>query len=152
MSNISNHRHKWLRTTLECLAQLYDESGVSPENMEWNISEAPRKVSLALMRDAPYFTRELRRDVPGVFIGAIYAALGKAGAKSIEAKAYGSVRVHPSAGRYITAQEVMEAVSMTLGDRFTGERVWNAGNYLWLHFIRVAYAEMALEDIVKIPR
>lgn len=147
------------RTTLECLQALYYDIGDGadghnrhPADMEWSTYGVPLKLPLDIFRDVPYFTREVRRDVPGIFQGAMYAAMGLAGAKAIEAVAYGSHRRVPACGRVVTKRDVDEAVYLCLSERYGDRRLENAANYIWLHLVRVVYAETPLEEIVKLAR
>lgn len=131
------------------MQQLYIETGVHPADMEWDTTNVPQDLPLDIIRDAPYFTREIRREVPGMLQGTMYAALGMAGAKAIEAIAYGRHRPVGACGRKITLTDVKAAAFMCLSERYGDRQIENAGDYLWLHLVRVACDETPLDELVR---
>ena len=141
-----------LRSTLECLEQLYLETDIHPANLEWDASGVRAPLPLDLLRDAPYFTREIRRNVPAIFQGAMYAALGMAGAKAIESVAYGSQKTRSSTTRKLIKSDVDAATYLCLSERYGDRQLENVANFLWLHLVRVIYAEMPLSEVVRLAR
>ena len=138
-----------VRSTIECLEQLYIETSIHPANLEWNTSGVTEELPLDFLRDVPYFTREIRRDVPAIFQGAMYAALGMAGAKAIEALAYGSHRPRRSVGRKLLRADVGAATYLCLSERYGDRQLENVANFLWLHLVRVIHAEMPISEMVN---